>query len=412
MKNKLRVFWAIMASVALVYSLYPLINCYLSANNVMKYGAYAVVGIVSIMVSFFLVNKTCGRWVRVVETSENKERKIGMDVVRVVAVSLVILTHYIIRRGYYQTPVEGTGYFWATIVRYIALCCCPLFMILTGFFMYNRKVDKKHYSNLLHWFRNYCLLCIIVLFLWNESQVTRETIKSLVSLSRYWYINMYFGLFLLAPFLNAMWHSLEAEKKKWLIAVLVLLASFSSVTNTWWTTYWNALYPFIYYFIGMWLRENELKVKKLPAVLMFLGITLIESVFTMYVNPGEVFVWAENYGGYSCSYNAIPIVIKSCIIVLLLKDIKIKNKVVQQILIKISQNSLEIYLFACMYVDNLVFPKIWSFWAPKIGQVGVFFILLPVEVVMITVFSIVLNKVCDFLQAKCGQGIRYLMKKD
>jgi surface polysaccharide O-acyltransferase-like enzyme len=211
---------------------------------------------------------------------------------------------------------------------------------------------------------------------------------------------MYFGLFLLAPFLNILWHALDINKKKILLLLLLLLGSFASVTNFWWTNYWNSLYPILYYFIGACFKENEFKIKRLPVIVLFLLMITLESIYTYYIQPGQTFDWIINFGGYSCAYNALPTVIASCLIFLLLKDIKINNNFFKKVLKNISQNSLELYLLLCMFADGIIFQPIWKLFAPKVGVVGVYFILVPLEVMVATLAGMALNKGLDILQSK------------
>lgn len=139
-------------------------------------------------------------------------------------------------------------------------------------------------------------------------------------------------------------------------------------------------------------------MKKFPGIVLFMAMILMEALYTYYVDPGQVFDWLTNFGGYSSAYNAMPTVIASCIIFILCKDIKLEAKYVKPALRKISENSLEIYLALCMFLDGMIFPYIWAIFAPKAGIVGVYFILVPIELFAAVLFGIALNKILDKLQ--------------
>ena len=51
-----------------------------------------------------------------------------------------------------------------------------------------------------------------------------------------------------------------------------------------------------------------------------------------------------------------------------------------------------------MFLGNLIFPHIWGAFQPRIGIVGCYIVLVPVEVLAGTVFGILMNKSLDTIQ--------------
>ena len=390
-------FLAVIFSIMILYCCWPMVDYYVVDIKVVKVCLFIVLFFVSMISSLYIARKLCQDWVKEGAVFNQKEKE-GLYLVRTLACILVITVHYIIRQNYYGLPAEGLPYFMVTFIRWISQCCCPLFMILSGYFLCKRGINRKHYLGLFHLLSNYIVISIIHLFYLGIEQVTIDKVKGLCNLNEMWYINMYFGLFLLIPFLNILWSAIDANKKILLLILLVLLGSFASVTNFWWTNYWNSLYPILYYYIGVWFRDKEFKINFSRGIFLLILMFLFETIYTYYIQPGEVFDWIVNFGGYSSGYNALPTVIASCLIFLLLKDIRIKNRIMRVILKKISQSSLEIYLLLCMFLDEIIFSPIWRIFAPKIGMVGVYFVLVPVEVFVATILGIVLNKVLDKLE--------------
>ena len=390
-------FLAVIFSIMILYCCWPMVDYYVVDIKVVKVCLFIVLFFVSMISSLYIARKLCQDWVKEGAVFNQKEKE-GLYLVRTLACILVITVHYIIRQNYYGLPAEGLPYFMVTFIRWISQCCCPLFMILSGYFLCKRGINRKHYLGLFHLLRNYIVISIIHLFYLGIEQVTIDKVKGLCNLNEMWYINMYFGLFLLIPFLNILWSAIDANKKILLLILLVLLGSFASVTNFWWTNYWNSLYPILYYYIGVWFRDKEFKINFSRGIFLLILMFLFETIYTYYIQPGEVFDWIVNFGGYSSGYNALPTVIASCLIFLLLKDIRIKNRIMRVILKKISQSSLEIYLLLCMFLDEIIFFFFLRIFAPKIGMVGVYFVLVPVEVFVATILGIVLNKVLDKLE--------------
>lgn len=82
-----------------------------------------------------------------------------------------------------------------------------------------------------------------------------------------WYIEMYLGLFLLIPFLNILYQNIPTQKwKLGFVITLVVITSLPSVVNAygmhiipdWWTDF----YPLTYYFLGSYIREYGIAIKK------------------------------------------------------------------------------------------------------------------------------------------------------
>ena len=99
------------------------------------------------------------------------------------------------------------------------MVCVPLYMLLSGYLSAEKHIPLTrsgllgYYKKLLPIFLTYALSTGVILLyrvLWlGEEQTIRSAVKNLLSFQQYsWYMNMYFGLLLLTPFLNALWQSL------------------------------------------------------------------------------------------------------------------------------------------------------------------------------------------------------------
>ena len=110
------------------------------------------------------------------------------------------------------------------------MICVPLFIILTGYLMSSKKWSGKYYLGIVKTLGIYVLasiLCIIYkVHVLNTEITVKNAIFSILDFTgaNYsWYIEMYIGLFLLIPFLNAMLRGLETRKAK-LALVLTLIS--------------------------------------------------------------------------------------------------------------------------------------------------------------------------------------------
>lgn len=229
-------------------------------------------------------------------------------------------------------------------------------MLLTGYFCIHRKMDVKSWRAVPQFLFSYFVLCLLFLLYlqYVNASIEQDLLKALLNLNHFWYVNMHFGLLLMIPFLNVAWLNLTQRQKQLMILTLFILSSFGTVTNGFFTQYWYGLYPLLYYFLGGYIRQYPVKVKLPFAFVSIILILGLQSVYTCSITQEAPFNWAMNYDGYSCCYNAVPVVIVSVLLMLIVKEVQIHSKFIAYILEQISKNSLTIYLAGCMFVTNIV----------------------------------------------------------
>lgn len=321
-----------------------------------------------------------------------KTRSDGIDLVRAIACVLVIIQHKLISIGYYNVPLTlSFSSIGLTFVRWISQCSCPLFMMLTGFCLVNRKPDAKHYVGLVQTLIIYAVIAGIQVLYISRGIVSCEYLKTLVNLSAFWYIDMYFGLYLLAPHLNKMWAGQSAKGKNLLLATLIGISALGTIGSGWITTYWYGLYPIAYYFIGTWIKENSVKVRKRTGALLFLGTVMLQVLYTLFKDENQLFSWTDNFGGYSNGNNALPTMLCSFLLLMVLKDVKITCAPLKRIVRSISQTSLVIYLATCMFLGTWVNGEMMPHLHIQNGWLY-FAVELLLELVLSVVLGLLLNK--------------------
>lgn len=280
------------------------------------------------------------------------ERIAGLDLVRTVAAFFVVCVHFYLNCGYYSAPLEGTAMFFATYGRWLFLTCVPLFIMMTGYFKLNKKFGAAHYKSLIPILVAYVIISVIKIiasnYLYGTVYYFSDAVRNILNYQMAWYVGMYISLMLLVPFLNIMWHALDLKMKRILIASLLFISTLYPLVKFVAPSYWQMLYPFVYYFIGAYIRENQPKIKKWIAVLILAVILILETIGVFRYTNGAAFKW-DFLGAIDNGYNAFPVVVCTVIVFMCLYDVKIKSKVLCFIFRKISSVSLEIYLFAGIF---------------------------------------------------------------
>ena len=163
------------------------------------------------------------------------QRDIGLDLTRILAFLAVPSVHFFLNSTYYDTAIVGPRMALMTVMRTAFMVCVPLYMLLSGYLSAEKHIPLTrpgllgYYKKLLPIFLTYALSTGVILLyraLWlGEEQTILSAVKNLLSFQQYsWYMNMYFGLLLLTPFLNALWQSLATPAaRRALLAVLLVL---------------------------------------------------------------------------------------------------------------------------------------------------------------------------------------------
>ncbi len=298
---------------------------------------------------------------------ENKKISIGIDFIKAMSAFFVVCVHFFLHTGFYSQPQSTFSMVFFGYFRNIFFLCVPLFLITTGYLQRKKTVTKRFYKGLIPTLVTYLFISVIcvffkVFYLGYEG----DFLYWLYSLTNFsadnyaWYVCMFIGLYLLIPFLNGAYNSLEKKEHKYVLIIVLFLISSVVSFNFYHTVsdkgsymfneYWTSLYPFLYYFIGAFISEYKPKIKKRYPLMVFLGITAFETLYIAVKHRGGYFpatFFGEN--------NSLFAVIAAVSLFLLLYDFDFKNKLIlKKLLRSISKNTLEIYLFSYIF-DTVIY---------------------------------------------------------
>ena len=232
-----------------------------------------------------------------------KTRDIGLDLTRIIAFLSVASVHFFLHSGFYYAPIAGKRMMLMVVLRTACMVCVPLFLILTGYLSSGREIAltgrglRGFYSKLTRVVFIYVLSSALILcfrrYVLREAVTVSGGLFSILGYEHYsWYVEMYLGLYLLVPFLNAMWRAMgERRSRRALVIVLAVLTALPSLLNGFdfrtpgalarpWRSsgynklipgWWTALYPLTYYFIGAYIR-SDVQIKALKTRYLALAL--------------------------------------------------------------------------------------------------------------------------------------------
>lgn len=349
-------------------------------------------------------------------------RNPALDVVRIFALFCVIAEHFFLNSGYYAVYIVGAQLYVATILRMFFMICVPLFLMLSGYLMKNKKPTKSYYKKLIRILAEYLLAS---LFCMAYSAVTeagslREIVKAFMLQSlgilsfesaRYsWYVKMYIGLFLLIPYLNVLYNGLQDRKQKqYLLLTMMLLTAIPDTLSClrfslpWAMTYndpagsftmfpdwWNFCYPITYYFLGAYLREYPLELSGAKSVALILAGTLVTGTITYHLNAGMEFLYGtwQNNGSMFVGVQAVLV-----FNLLARQDLRQLRPGVQKLLAGLSELCFCAYLVSSVF-DEYFYRLFTGEGSLLIHRLQYFFVLVPIVLVCSLATAYVLVSVC------------------
>lgn len=218
--------------------------------------------------------------------NNTKERDLNLDLIRCVAFIAVLVMHYYDNSGFYLITMDSAGDFIMAMVRMLFTICVPLFLMLSGYLCHRKTLSARYYLGILRVLELYILCslaCIVFEWLYLDRQFgLREIVSTVLNFEvcgYAWYVMLYFGLFLMIPFLNLAYNGLESRGQKLtLVATFFTLSILPSLLNAYFHIYsvwWSKLYPLCYYFTGAFLSEYMPKKRPVKMGLLLLAALVV-----------------------------------------------------------------------------------------------------------------------------------------
>lgn len=287
----------------------------------------------------------------------------GLDLVRVVAIFFVIAGHFFsINTPYDTSLVDSFSMVVQGALKSVFGTAVPLFMMLTGYLNIHKTPTKRYYKGMARVLVSYLIFSIVTIlfrtYYFGEEQDLIQWVLAILNFSAIpyaWYIEMWIGLALLTPFLNYLWHAVPNMREKLLlIGSLFVMTALPNFLNRYVEVFPDyfarACYPLMFYFMGSFIRQYQLKMNVWLGLIIILPISLINPIVTILLYGGESIPVqvAGGAGGVFRTWIAVAIF-------LMLYRCDISVKPIKHWVAHCSMVSLEMYL-CCWMFDQLYYP--------------------------------------------------------
>ena len=319
-----------------------------------------------------------------------KKRDVNLDFIRCIALFFVMGVHFCTHCDIYNAGYTGLTLFVTETLRTMYVPALALFLMINGYFQNRKKLSAKYYLGILKLFEMY-LLCSVLNMLYSHFYLGEElTLHSFLSgiinftgTEYGWYVLLYNGLFLLIPFLNIIYNSLEKRgHKRILILSLFFLSAlpssflnaFSNLCAYWWQRIW----PILFYFMGAYAAEyrHELEGKKWGR--WYLAALLVFSLYNYFFYDVTDFATQS----FRYSHESLQNAVMTPLVFLFALNVKLDRcpEFLKKFMATVSNYSYGVFLFTSV-TDSFIYGWLNRF-VPVTGMRYLFFIVaLPLSCV-------------------------------
>lgn len=225
------------------------------------------------------------------------QRESGLDLLRCLALLLVVSFHSFLYNGYYHEAQRGISMVLSGSFRWLSVSCNGLFLMLSGYLGGRRTALSARWQQLSRVLLGYLLAAVISIpirhFFLGDPQSLTTWVRRLFSFRAVyygWYVEMYVGLTLLSPFVGLILERLETPGR-WLSFVLVLLALTALPGATpleLAPDHWRVLYPVTYYVLGAAVYRFQPRLSPLLGALGAAAMALVLGAATVWSTDGTL----------------------------------------------------------------------------------------------------------------------------
>ena len=364
------------------------------------------------------------------EVKAKKTRNANMDLLRIFSMFLIILLHSIDHSGVLeQAGFSSTAInLWVQFTYMLTQVCVNLYVLISGYFLINSRFRLQKLVALWLEVAFYSVVIkLIFMLVGYRSFSVASMISCLVPVftGRYWFITIYFGLYLIFPFLNIAVKAMNKSQHTLLNIVLFALfsvmvsihPSFKGMNSG---AGWGLAWFVVLYFAAAWFRLYFNSTKKLLPLAIWISSSF--AIASGYIFIGDLIPLAKTLFDNQYRYDSVFAYVSSLCLLAAFINIKIKGDWLNKAIIFVAPSILGVYLIHAhsefspwsweflnvpQYMESLMFPVV------QIGAViAIFVFCVLIDIIRrYTIGRIetsgVVVKVCELVENK----VRVLLLK-
>mgnify|MGYP005769969101 CR=1 FL=1 len=282
-----------------------------------------------------------------------KAREANMELLRIVAMLMVITLHCVGRGLLLSNPViSNVNLLLIQFLDSFSLTANSLFILLTGYYYIGKKFNLRKILSLWGKTLFYCILIFTIYSILNLKTNFLNSFFPVFS-GAYWFITSYIALYFIMPFLNIAINKFSQKQCKFLIIFLVILMGVIRIifnpADLFNSTFMHMI---VIYIIGAYIKKY---VKIEPNKQYFIKYVLVAIIFTVAITilnvlvrivPKTLDVWIiiANILSYFRIFINIILVYMAILLFMKFKTINIKSNKLSKLILYISPSVFSIYI--------------------------------------------------------------------
>lgn len=287
-----------------------------------------------------------------------KAREANMELLRIVAMLMVITLHCVGRGLLLSNPViSNVNLLLIQFLDSFSLTANSLFILLTGYYYIGKKFNLRKILSLWGKTLFYCILIFTIYSILNLKTNFLNSFFPVFS-GAYWFITSYIALYFIMPFLNIAINKFSQKQCKFLIIFLVILMGVIRIifnpADLFNSTFMHMI---VIYIIGAYIKKY---VKIEPNKQYFIKYVLVAIIFTVaitilnvlvHIVPKTLDVWIiiANILSYFRIFINIILVYMAILLFMKFKTINIKSNKLSKLILYISPSVFQSTSYTIMY---------------------------------------------------------------
>ncbi len=309
---------------------------------------------------------------------KEKDRQLNMEVLRIVAMLMIITLHYLDKGGILKDFAlkMGVSDNLAWIIEALCMVSVNIYVLISGYFLSTSRFKVGKVITLWAQVLFYSWLITLIFGIVTHGAFNLENgiydwiiLLMPVTGNHYWFATIYILLYLLFPFLNKGIEAMEKKQFKNLLIVLTVIFSL-----------WNSILPFTIpvtngngmdicwfvclYMIAAYIRKypEDFKLNKWVYLLIFFAAGIVTFLLAKGILLADMFT--GKLGGYARNfypYNSVLTLLGSVALFLFAKKCEINlPKALGKIVLFASQGTFGVYLIHEHKLLRYLWPKWFS----------------------------------------------------
>lgn len=261
-----------------------------------------------------------------------KERNLNFELLRIVAMFMVVLLHVNLMGGvlrgvnYNENP---SGFLVSNFLEYLCIIAVNLYVMISGYYLsasaHPFKMAKLLHLVLVTLFWSWLLGAVACVFL--GASIKEFVLTGLLPVlgRNYWFVTDYVVMYLLSPFFNRLLASINQKQHGYLICLLgfffsLVIGAFDPIQVQFgYSLYWFTLL----YILAAYIRKYPVSIKRRSYALVWILVLLLQIFAYPLCHALHLDFIAARF--FDLSYNSIWILINSICCFMIFKDLQVKR---------------------------------------------------------------------------------------